>query len=140
MENQRQQEPTKCVNGCGFFGNPQSENYCSKCYRERQQTHQKAQPQVTVNQPEPPRQEVIPSVESKPQETAPVVKQEDTSKCWTCKKKVGLLGFRCKCDFVFCSTHRYADQHVCTFDWKGANQQKLAKENPTVVAAKIQKF
>jgi hypothetical protein len=24
--------------------------------------------------------------------------QIDTSKCWNCKRKVGLLGFRCRCE------------------------------------------
>lgn len=54
-------------------------------------------------------------------------------------KKVGLTGFKCRCNYIFCSTHRYADQHSCTFDYKTHGQSALAKANPTVVAEKVQK-
>jgi ubiquitin len=28
-------EPTRCRGGCGFWGNPKTENYCSKCYKAK---------------------------------------------------------------------------------------------------------
>lgn len=37
--------------------------------------------------------------------------QVNKSKCWSCKKKVGLTGFECKCAYVFCAAHRHADTH-----------------------------
>ena len=48
--------------------------------------------------------------------------QEKRNVCWTCRKKVGLLGFECRCSYVFCSTHRYSDAHNCDFDHKLLNQ------------------
>ncbi|CDW71362.1 zinc finger protein [Stylonychia lemnae] len=69
-------------------------------------------------------------------------KQVQTNKnlCWSCKRKVGLLGFACKCDYVFCGKHRYAEEHACEFDYKQRQQEKLAKENPLVKNGKIQKI
>ena len=63
--------------------------------------------------------------------------QTDTTKCWSCKKKVGLLGFKCRCSYVFCSIHRYSDKHPCTFDYKAEQREKLIKANPVVTAPKI---
>ncbi|XP_019157848.1 PREDICTED: zinc finger A20 and AN1 domain-containing stress-associated protein 5-like [Ipomoea nil] len=56
-----------------------------------------------------------------------------------CRRKVGLIGFRCRCGEVFCSEHRYSDRHDCTFDYKAAGREAIARENPVVRAAKILK-
>ena len=55
----------------------------------------------------------------------------------TCKKKVGLLGFGCRCGGTFCSLHRYVDGHACGFDYKKAEREKITKQNPLVLASKI---
>lgn len=60
--------------------------------------------------------------------------------CWDCKRKVGLLGFPCKCDYVFCGKHRYAEDHKCSFDYRQQHQEKLAKENPMVKNGKLNKI
>lgn len=62
------------------------------------------------------------------------------SRCTECRKKVGLTGFKCKCGFVFCGQHRYAEAHNCAFDYKSTERAKLAENNPVVQAAKIQKI
>ncbi|KAG5597244.1 hypothetical protein H5410_038476 [Solanum commersonii] len=51
-------------------------------------------------------------------------------RCMTCKKKVGLLGFSCRCKGMFCSVHKYPEEHSCTFDYKSFGRVTLAKENP----------
>lgn len=66
--------------------------------------------------------------------------QADATKCWSCQRKVGLLGFKCKCTYVFCSKHRYADQHTCSFDYKTAAKEQIKKANPVVEGAKIVKI
>lgn len=71
-------------------------------------------------------------------ESKPV--QQDTTKCFNCKRKVGLLGFRCRCDFVFCSKHRYAEEHGCTYNYKEAQKEKLSADNVKVVGSKIERI
>ncbi|GER38332.1 A20/AN1-like zinc finger family protein [Striga asiatica] len=56
-----------------------------------------------------------------------------------CRKKVGLMGFRCRCGDVFCSEHRYSDRHECSYDYKAAGREAIAKENPVVRASKLLK-
>lgn len=61
-------------------------------------------------------------------------------KCQMCKKKIGLTGFECRCGKLFCSTHRYADIHDCTFDYKEDGREKIRKANPTCTDDKITRF
>lgn len=55
--------------------------------------------------------------------------QKNRKRCFhaECKKKVGLTGIECKCGFVFCSSHRWPDQHSCDFDFKTHDRDNLAK-------------
>ncbi len=32
--------------------------------------------------------------------------QKNPGRCFVCNKRVGLTGFKCRCEYVFCSTHR----------------------------------
>ena len=48
----------------------------------------------------------------------PACKKLAPSRCVSCKKKVGLLGFHCRCGGTFCEKHRYSDKHDCSFDYK----------------------
>ncbi|KAL3645112.1 hypothetical protein CASFOL_010292 [Castilleja foliolosa] len=56
-----------------------------------------------------------------------------------CRKKLGLIGFRCRCGDVFCSEHRYSDRHDCSYDYKAAGREAITKENPVVRASKLLK-
>uniref|UniRef100_A0A6S8H1M8 AN1-type domain-containing protein n=1 Tax=Dunaliella tertiolecta TaxID=3047 RepID=A0A6S8H1M8_DUNTE len=72
----------------------------------------------------------------------PPSKPPSTTRCLVCSKKVGLTGFNCKCnpDAVFCSAHRLAEAHDCTFDYKTSQRQLLAERNPVVQGAKVEKL
>lgn len=62
------------------------------------------------------------------------------NRCHICKKKVGLTGFPCRCEGLFCSVHRYSNEHNCTFDYKQLGAQEIRKNNPLVVGEKIKKI
>ncbi|XP_066491959.1 AN1-type zinc finger protein 6 isoform X2 [Tiliqua scincoides] len=66
-------------------------------------------------------------------------KQKKT-RCFMCRKKVGLTGFECRCGNVFCGVHRYSDVHSCSYNYKADAAEKIRKENPVVVGEKIQKI
>nr|1WG2_A Chain A, zinc finger (AN1-like) family protein [Arabidopsis thaliana] len=40
------------------------------------------------------------------------------NRCFSCNKKVGVMGFKCKCGSTFCGSHRYPEKHECSFDFK----------------------
>jgi len=62
------------------------------------------------------------------------------NRCLSCKKKVGLTGFTCRCGGLFCSIHRYSDKHQCDFDYKALGAEEISKSNPVVVAQKVAKI
>jgi len=62
------------------------------------------------------------------------------NRCGVCRKKVGLTGFECRCAGLFCSVHRYSDEHNCTFDYREHGAQEIRRNNPVVVGEKIQKI
>lgn len=70
----------------------------------------------------------------------PVAKKMAPSRCMSCKKKVGLLGFHCRCGGTFCEKHRYSDKHDCSFDYKAHGRDQLAKDNSACVAEKMEKI
>uniref|UniRef100_A0AAR5NZF6 AN1-type domain-containing protein n=1 Tax=Dendroctonus ponderosae TaxID=77166 RepID=A0AAR5NZF6_DENPD len=62
------------------------------------------------------------------------------NRCATCRKKVGLTGFECRCGGLFCAVHRYSDKHDCSFNYREMGAQEIRRNNPVVVGEKIQKI
>jgi len=67
-------------------------------------------------------------------------KTKRRNRCYTCRKKVGLTGFECRCGGLFCGLHRYSDKHNCTYDYKADGREQIAKANPVVVGEKVKKI
>ncbi|WOG93272.1 hypothetical protein DCAR_0312553 [Daucus carota subsp. sativus] len=125
--------PALCVKNCGFYGSPANRNLCSKCFQDFLK-------QAIL----PSESDEIDSVTSSVNQVSlhdekdhvvvddsSMVKNKP-SRCLCCKKKMGLLGFACRCGGKFCSMHRYPEEHSCPFDYKTIGRAALARENPLV--------
>jgi len=70
-----------------------------------------------------------------------ITEQKTKPRCHECNKKLSLAQhFECKCGLMFCSVHRYADSHNCSFDYQTIQQKKLQSSNPVVAPSKVQQL
>ena len=65
-----------------------------------------------------------------------VDKKEKPGRCefTTCKKKLLLSDFACRCGNFYCLNHRLSEQHVCTYDYAGKHKNELLKIQDDVFA------
>jgi hypothetical protein len=127
---------TLCVKCNDFYGSEERKGMCSVCFKkytipdEPKFVEPKFEEPVKVEQPV---EEVTKPLETiEPIEPVEAVKevpskpvQTNTMNCWTCNVKVGYLGFKCHCEYVFCGKHRHFSEHKCDFDYKNYDRSKL---------------
>ncbi|KAG8047376.1 hypothetical protein GUJ93_ZPchr0008g13990 [Zizania palustris] len=130
-----------CANGCGFFGSAATKNLCSKCFLQHLKSAPLPSLSATASQPAV-ADKIKADVADKIKTAAAASDQPPAkpNRCMACRKKVGLVGFDCRCGGTFCSLHRFPDKHICGYDFKKKDIEKLEKENPVIMASKISKF
>jgi hypothetical protein len=118
-----------CVTNCGFYGDPNSFDMCSKCLAHSVKTANKL---IEKNK------------QDNEEESEPIIKIDQTNhgKCWKCNKNIGLLGFKCKCLYTFCALHRFYTDHDCTYDHikNDRKRLKLELEKQSCKGTKINKI
>jgi hypothetical protein len=130
---------TFCVKCNEYYGSEERQGMCSVCFK-------KYKPNEEVKKPEENKQaEVVekPTIPEPIKESSevkadePVItepekvrpKQTNAMNCWVCNVKVGYLGFKCHCEYVFCGKHRHFSEHNCDFDYKSYDRSKLKTSN-----------
>ena len=56
----------------------------------------------------------------------------------SCSKKLHLADLECRCGKKFCSAHRYAEEHACTFDYRKLGMAQLSTTVVKCVAEKLE--
>jgi hypothetical protein len=127
---------TLCLQCKKFFGSEITKGFCSVCFKleggklDIQLNTEKKEESRPTQMEEKKEERPVDSQNTKPVQTA-------KDQCWKCQKRVGYLGFTCRCKYVFCGAHRHFTEHNCDFDYKGMERERLAKENPLVAAKKV---
>ncbi|KAI8341926.1 hypothetical protein BC941DRAFT_338629, partial [Chlamydoabsidia padenii] len=59
--------------------------------------------------------------------------QTNKGRCFKCRIKVPLAKQtinKCRCNYVFCDSHRFPNEHDCEVDYAKIGRDLLAKNNP----------
>lgn len=162
-----QKSPVLCRSGCGFYGNPSTDGHCSVCFKKVVQTKEPASSPTIVNSgsAEPCNISASANIDSVLSNcVAPITTTEcettsaqsrlstvqsssdpspsgkKTNRCTSCRKRVGLTGFECRCGGLYCAIHRYSDKHSCTFNYRELGAEEIRRANPVILGEKIRKI
>ena len=110
-------ERVKCKVCKTNFGAENREWLCSVCYKLKEEKKSQMEVDSIQKESELKKEEII--------SNKPI--QENKFSCWSCDKKVGHLGFKCECNYIFCKSHRHFSDHNCDYDFKSKKIQQQSK-------------
>lgn len=121
-----------CTN-CGLHSGSATEGLCFKCYCHRFKAGHAGLPSASSASPS------AAVVDDLSESAAATVEawRRHPKRCHVCRKKVGLLGFRCRCGDIYCGQHRHPESHACTIDYKLAGRKRIKCENPVTKPQKL---
>jgi len=62
-------------------------------------------------------------------------------RCKKCGKRLGLAEqYKCRCGEQYCTRHRYAEEHECTYDYQKDHKSKLRQQNRSLTPPKLPKI
>jgi len=113
-----------CPNCATFYGNATTLGLCSSCHKQHLKTHSVLQEATKFTLP-----------------TLKEERQQDHSKCFTCRRKIGLLGVKCTgCACSYCNAHRLKEQHNCDGAFLPPQKQDPKNMPCSMVPSKIEKI
>ena len=124
-------QKTKCVECKVNYGSEERKGMCSVCFNEKKNKELITEDLKQKEQIEAPKMSEDLSIKETKDVEMEVTKPVQTNplSCWKCDKKVGYTGFKCKCSYIFCGTHRHFSDHECDFDYKTYDRNKLVKNS-----------
>ncbi|XP_057821169.1 zinc finger A20 and AN1 domain-containing stress-associated protein 7-like [Cryptomeria japonica] len=141
------EENNLCIKKCGFFGTAENMNMCSICYKKYMEKQSLAEKVAKKAKGKEESEAAGKKAEESEKggyiekEEGKMEKEVTECRCFNCNKRCRMgVSFKCRCDHVFCSKHRYPEEHNCSFDHKTFGRQSLAKNNPLIKGSKIDKL
>lgn len=69
-----------------------------------------------------------------------IIKKNKINRCFECTKRLGLCAIKCRCNNIFCAKHRYAEKHICSYNYKNNQTDDLKKELINIIPEKVSKI
>jgi len=129
-----------CTKGCGFFGDEKFGFMCSKCYMKENNLTVLPKEIKKVKTWRKHFNRALLKLKAVRVFAMKKPEQKEKNRCWKCRRRIGITGIECRCGYIFCGKHRYADEHDCDYDHKERQRKKLAKENKEVKTSKFEKI
>ena len=56
-----------------------------------------------------------------------------------CKRKLPLTAYACRCKLLYCNTHKYSEDHNCSYNFYEEHKKEMLKNLSTLVYTKAEK-